>query len=106
MSNPEVFMRLYLAGPMSGLPDFNYPAFNAAAEKLREAGYEVENPAEHDLQAGLPWQVYLRHAIKRLMDCDAVATLPAWEHSKGARLEVLIAERLAMQVSAVQEWTR
>jgi hypothetical protein len=39
--------RLYLAGPMTGIEDFNYPAFNAMAERLRAAGYEVKNPADH-----------------------------------------------------------
>lgn len=40
----------------------------------------------------------MRRDIAALMDCDTVATLPGWEHSKGARLEVLIAERLGMTV--------
>ena len=39
--------RVYIAGPMTGLPDFNYPAFNAAAAKLRALGLEVLNPAEN-----------------------------------------------------------
>ena len=38
-------MRLYLAGPMSGIKDFNFPAFNEAAEHLRKLGYEVFNPS-------------------------------------------------------------
>lgn len=41
-------MRLYLAGPMSGLPGFNFPAFHAAAKVLREAGYIIISPAETD----------------------------------------------------------
>jgi hypothetical protein len=89
---------------MTGHFAFNYPAFIAAAERLRAAGYLVECPAENDLPIGQEWHVYLRHAIKRLVDCDAVATLPAWEHSKGARLEVLIAERLGMTIKTVPEW--
>lgn len=39
--------RLYLAGPMTGLPDFNYPAFHAAAAAWRAAGWTVANPAEN-----------------------------------------------------------
>ena len=35
--------RIYIAGPMTGLPDFNYPAFNAAAARMRALGFEVEN---------------------------------------------------------------
>lgn len=97
-------MRLYVAGPMTGLPDFNYPAFFQAAEHLRAAGYAVECPAENDLPPGREWHQYLRHAIKRMLDCDAVATLPAVEASKGARLEIYIAQKLGMQVRPVSEW--
>lgn len=97
-------MRLYIAGPMTGHVDYNYPEFLAAAAKLRSAGYLVTCPAENDLPHPQEWHVYLRHAIKRLVDCDAIATLPAWEHSKGARLEVLIAERLGMPIKTVPEW--
>lgn len=32
--------RLYVAGPMSGLPDHNYPAFREAATRLRDLGYQ------------------------------------------------------------------
>ena len=39
--------RIYLAGPMTGLPEFNYPAFHAEAARLRQLGYHVENPAEN-----------------------------------------------------------
>ncbi|WP_448144574.1 DUF4406 domain-containing protein [Pseudomonas silesiensis] len=40
----------------------------------------------------------MRRNIAAQMYCYTVATLPGWEHSKGARLEVLIAEPLGMTV--------
>lgn len=79
--------RIYIAGPMTGLPEFNYPAFHAEAERLRALGYEVENPAENpDPQCGT-WLGYMRMAIRQLMTCDAIALLPGWQWSRGARIE-------------------
>ena len=90
--------RLYLAGPMTGLDDFNYPAFNAMADELHARGYEVENPADHGTVAGAVWTDYMAYDLTRLGLCGMIALLPGWEKSQGARLEVLIAERLGMTV--------
>jgi len=90
--------RIYVAGPMTGIEDFNFPAFNAAAETLRAAGYIVENPADHGLVEGADWADYLAYDLTRLGLCDTIYLLPGWEKSKGAQLEFLIAERLGMAV--------
>lgn len=47
--------RIYLAGPMTGLPEHNFPAFHAEAARLRGLGYQVENPAEHGEIPGFEW---------------------------------------------------
>lgn len=96
--------RIYISGPMTGLPDFNYPAFHAAAQALREAGYTVFNPAENGLPPDGEWADHLRTDIKALMDCTEVATLPGWMGSDGATLEVHIARRLKMRVLSVETW--
>jgi len=96
--------KLYIAGPMTGLPEFNYPAFDAAAQQLRQAGYQVVNPAEDGLPLDAPWDHHLRLAIARLMGCQAVATLPGWRNSKGARLEVHNAIEVGMHVASVDAW--
>ena len=88
---------VYLSGPMTGLADLNFPAFHAMAARLRSAGHAVINPAELD-HPTTEWRDCLRRDIVALMACDSVATLPGWEHSKGSRLEVLIADRLGMPV--------
>lgn len=95
---------LYIAGPMTGLPDFNYPLFNAAAAALRQAGFEVVNPAEDGLPLDAEWVDHLRLAICKLAMCQAVATLPGIEHSRGARLEIHIAKALDMRIAPVNAW--
>lgn len=90
--------RLYLAGPMTGLEDFNFPTFNAMAAQLRARGYLVENPAEHGVVADADWADYMAYDLTRLGLCGMVAVLPDWENSKGARLEVHIARELGMRV--------
>lgn len=90
--------RLYLAGPMTGFEDFNFPAFNKMAAVLRARGYVVENPAEHGVVDGAEWADYMAYDLTRLGLCGQVAVLPGWENSKGARLEVHIARELGMKV--------
>ena len=90
-------MKVYIAGPMTGYEDFNYPAFHAAAAELRAQGYEVLNPAEHfEGRQDLPYQTYMRGAITALLEAEAIYTLPGWTSSKGAKMEMLIAERLGL----------
>lgn len=88
--------KLYLAGPMSGLPDFNFPAFHAEAARLRALGYEVCNPAENPEPPGGSWEGYMRLAIAQLVTCDTIALLPGWEHSRGAGIEKKLAHELGM----------
>jgi hypothetical protein len=93
--------RVYISGPMTGLPDLNFPAFNAAAASLRQLGYEVVNPAELNPDHSMPWAQCMRADIKALCDCDTIALLPGWENSRGAHLEVHIAHRLDIKVKAL-----
>ena len=97
--------RLYLAGPMTGLPDYNYPAFHAAAARLRSAGYDVASPAELGKERGYAWHDYLRRGlIQMLRDCTGVALLPGWNESKGARVEVDVAAAVGMRLWSVGQW--
>lgn len=96
--------RVYVAGPMTGLPEFNFPAFRAAAEQLKAAGYEAVNPADHGVIDGYTWADYMRLDIAQLVGCDAVALLPGWEGSKGANIERDLAVKLGMRVSPLEEY--
>jgi len=96
--------RVYLSGPMTGLPNHNFPAFHDAATELRSMGLEVVNPAEiNAIPGALPWEQCLRNDIKALCDCDAIILLPGWESSSGAHLELHIAHRVGMKIARIQE---
>lgn len=92
-------MRLYVSGPMTGLPEKNYPAFNAKTAELRTAGHVVYNPAEYK-DGGRPFE--LRAAFREYTDficgADAVYMLPGWERSIGARAEHALAVAVGLVV--------
>lgn len=96
--------RLYVCGPMTGMPELNFPAFHAAAKRLREAGFEVVNPAELNPDPGASWLACMRRDVQHLALCDGVATLDGWQNSRGARVEVGLAEGLGLPVASVWRW--
>lgn len=95
--------RVYLSGPMSGLPDHNFPAFNAEAARLRALGYDVVNPVDINPDPGTPWHECLRHDLAALLTCDTLALLPGWQGSTGAHLEMHVAHRIAMPIVIARE---
>ena len=93
--------RIYVAGPMSGLPELNYPAFHEAATRLRAKGWHVENPAENPdphVDASCHWTAYMRMGLSQVATCHAIYMLPGWQNSKGASLEYMVAQQLGMQI--------
>ena len=100
-------MKTYIAGPMTGLPGLNYPAFHAAALCLRASGFEVLNPAENPVPpCGGTWLGYMRLGLAQLVQCDQVAMLPGWHRSRGARIEWLVAKLLGLRVVRVDQLLR
>jgi nucleoside 2-deoxyribosyltransferase len=95
---------LYLAGPMTNMPDHNFPLFDELTDLLRRAGYEVISPAEMDRQKfGPEAEGFVEHNtetgfasmtddIHAVLVCDMIALLPEWEKSRGARVERTVAE--------------
>lgn len=90
--------RIYLAGPMTGYAEHNFPAFHAAAARLRADGHDVVNPAEINPDTSKGWADCMRSDIAELVTCEAIALLPGWEKSRGATLEHHIASQLGMHV--------
>jgi ketopantoate reductase len=91
--------RIYISGPMTGLPDFNRPAFTSATARLRALGLQVVNPVEINAHMKDPtWVACLQNDLRALLDCNVVVLLPDWQQSKGARLELMVARQLGMLV--------
>ncbi len=99
--------RIYLAGPVTGVPDFNRRGFASAQAMLEEAGYRVLNPInmteEYDEINEIPrgsasWDTYMRIALRGLIACQTLVALPGWTTSRGAQIEVTLATSLRMPV--------
>jgi hypothetical protein len=90
--------RIYIAGPMTGKPDLNFPLFHREAARLRAEGWHVENPAELCKDIAGQWNACMRRDLAALLKCEAILMLPGWEWSRGASLEHYIAQRLEMRV--------
>lgn len=100
MNMTKTKRRIYIAGPMRGLPQYNYPAFNAAEEWLELQGLEVVNPVDTSNNHGTPDQIEadpdllfdVMESEKREIECcDAIYLLKGWEKSVGARCELKVA---------------
>jgi hypothetical protein len=93
-------MKLYLAGPMTGYPDFNKPLFAAESARLRALGFEIVNPAELNEGNDGDWLACMRVDIAAIMTekCDGIALLQGWEQSRGAPIEHRLMRDLGLRV--------
>lgn len=96
---------VYIAGPMTGIPEFNYPEFHEAERLLGLAGFSsIYNPA--NIAGGntsLEYNYYLREGFKMLLECKTMVLLPGWKDSRGAKYELALANMLGI---TVVEFTR
>lgn len=93
--------KIYIAGPMTGYPEFNFPAFFRAEYTLERQGWIVFNPANKpneawrldgfetgDAQAAIKGGFDFREAylwdLSKVIESDAVYMLKGWEASPGA----------------------
>ena len=108
---------IYIAGPMRGYEDYNYPAFDDRAKMLEDAGWDIVNPAALDRKAGKPSSdshvfdpvnnyedhEFMRTALQRDMDaicveCTAIYMMRDWEKSRGAKAEWHLAKALGLDI--------
>lgn len=107
---PNPKLKCYIAGPMSGYAEFNFPAFFAAQELFESKGYEVFNPASKDneanvqtdksfaegddqklMQSGWDFRAAFDWDCNKVIYADAIYMLKGWEKSSGARAEHAVA---------------
>ncbi len=88
---------IYISGPMSGYPGFNYPAFEAAQQELGKDTCISPHNIHHG-ETDLSYEGYMKRDIQALLMCDEIVMLPGWESSRGAKLERSIAEVLGYKV--------
>jgi len=108
---------IYIAGPMRGYDDGNFPAFDRQAKVLEKQGWRIINPAEMDRQDGSPPnghkgfdpvndyndQQFMREALERdciaiCRECTAIYMMSDWETSRGAKAEWHLAKALGLEI--------
>ena len=87
---------IYLAGRITGEPNY-HATFAKAADRLRNEGHLVFNPAAANQEGRLLRQI-MAFVLSQLCQCDTIAMLPGWWRSGGARIEWLLARYLRMKV--------
>ena len=99
---------VYIAGPMRGIPGYNYDLFNDVAKHLRSiCGYQVINPTEIGDYFGKPEDLEKDARLRDLVmsiellcviKCDAICLLEGWENSEGARAELAAALERKLEI--------
>jgi hypothetical protein len=103
---------VYIAGPMTGQPNFNADVFDRVKGMLHLLGHDPVSPLDLNLasgfvsvahdgtvqqDAGYSWGAAMAEDIRALVRCDAIALLPGWQKSRGASLEEHIARSLGLR---------
>lgn len=106
-------INIYIAGPMSGIPEYNKPAFLEAERMLREdTDLEIDdifNPITSEaslmVQNGLVRDMQAAYRMCMAMDCKYICEeatmlymLKGWENSKGAMAEWTLAKCLGLDI--------
>lgn len=93
-------MRVYISGPVTGMPDLNLPAFERAADLATSLGKTPLVP-HWFVPAGASWEEAMRRCVETLAKADELWALPGWRESRGARIEVALAKELGIECMEV-----
>ena len=100
----DLNVEYYLAGPMSGYPQYNFNTFTTACYALRDAGIKVLSPHEIDfgeaegVRGQLPYETYMQAGLDLLEKCSGIILLAGWPQSTGTLRELARAIELDMPV--------
>jgi hypothetical protein len=98
----KIINTIYISGPMTDYPEFNYPAFFAKEEELEGLGYKVQNPARNKPTkrngSKKTWAEFMKDAFDMLSKSTHIYFLEGWESSPGAQIEAIAAKRMGIKV--------
>ena len=92
---------IYISGSITGVEDLNKPKFDEAEKRFSELGYVVINPHNIKLRKNQKpiWQNYMINDIAILLKyCNKVAVLDDWSNSKGAKIEIFLAQEFGIEI--------
>jgi len=83
-------VKIYIAGPITGIQNYNRKAFRDVEVLLTGWGHTVFNPCKHiptKNPDSIKHEDYMKISMAMIDLCDAVWMLPGWTKSKGATAE-------------------
>lgn len=95
--------KVFISGPMSGIKDYNKPAFDKAEEYLTQAGYSVFNPARMHFDDAWDHSEIMRIDLAALAQCDYILMLDKWYNSKGAIHEYHYAHAIGVEFLSMND---
>lgn len=105
--NPQVKLhRIYLSGPITGVPDYQ-GRFEKAAEEINRAlgdSWVIMNPAV--LPEGLTTAEYMIVDLQLVKAADFIIMLPGWTESTGAKLEKLFAQYIGVKAYEYEDFMK
>lgn len=89
---------IYISGKITGIEKEAVVLFQKAKKYLEGEGFKVVNPMELPDDHDKSWNSYMKVCLKALNGCDGIYMLNNYKDSKGALLELELAERLRLTV--------